>query len=430
MLQTRTLAFVSIAFVIFSIALSTPTHADEFKDVRAPIDSMAKLKAEASSHFDGTIMLPRANPSKMSSLARDMAFKLKYAINNYNSLSKELRASPPGQEIAKSLRAYQAYIKALDLAATTGKNSAADAKTQCWNFQKVFRQRKGFSMDTPIKVLLDPENGRYLGQNYTPEFLKQQESMLAEVDEVCNRTEFKAVIPLCDADKSEAQWKMFAVAKKFPGLWCKAAADRKKILKTAIDNFVSTDDSRRAQVSGVNPDTLEQKEGWIAEDRAIEWQSYLFVTSEEQSESLGKYAALYSAIGVTTVADNNSLDERKAAKEKLRLKVQELAPRWHSPPAGPTFYGVNIAKKAMKRWFKGAKVIKAFGAKPGGWTIHKNAIGVPEHRDAWGYVLLRVKGAPFCQLRKFVLSEDYANGGRYQKAKHVTFSAIRWQTCK
>lgn len=427
--QTPKLILMSL---LLSLLWLSPAHADEdeFNGVNSWVQGMDKLKSEAEGHFDGGAMLPGANPSKMSSLARDMAFKLKYAIKNYNVLSRDLRASPKGQVAAAALRAHQGYIKTLGEAATVGAKAASNARKMCWNFKKEFRSRKGFNLDTPIAILLDPDRARYPGQNYTPEFLAEVESQLAEVEEVCDRPEYKEVIPHCNASKSEGEWKMLMVAKGFPEMWCKAARERKQVLTKAIENFVGTDDKRRSRSVAGDPAKLERKEGWIAEDRAVEWKTFFFVTAEQQTEALGKYASLYEAIGVTPGGDEGALDERKKAKELLRTTVQELAENWKTPPAGPSHYGVSLAKKTIKRWHKGAKVMKAFGSKPGGWNIHTNRIGVPEYRDSWGYVLFRVKAAPLCQLRKFVVSEDYAGGGRYKKAKHVSFSSVRWQNCR
>ena len=88
----------------------------------------------------------------------------------------------------------------------------------------------------------------------------------------------------------------------------------------------------------------------------------------------------------------------------------------------PRYFMVNWTKNSS------TKVIKAAGTK-GGWSVKKNALGVPLYRDRFGWILFQVPGEPLCQLRTFYISEEYV-GRKPKKDKDVGFARLRWQKCR
>ena len=191
--------------------------------------------------------------------------------------------------------------------------------------------------------------------------------------------------------------------------------------------FIEKGDSMTAR--RYDSDNLEQKEGFFAEDRYVTWQSMFFMSKEEQTKKLGEYKAIFDAIGSSMNDTSSFFAKKQAAMDKQRKEVERLAPQWKLPPKGTSHYGIALAKKTVKKGFKGAKVISAAGS-AGQWSITKNALGVPQYRSRFGWILFKAKGEPFCQLRTFFISEDYKGGGRYQKDRDITFSKLRWQKCR
>ena len=131
-----------------------------------------------------------------------------------------------------------------------------------------------------------------------------------------------------------------------------------------------------------------------------------------------------------SICCSDTAKRNKAAKKKLKeleAEVRRLAPKWGKPTGNGKHYGIKLAKKQIKRVFGKVKFYSTGGTK--GWSIKKNALGVPLYRDKVGWAVFKVKGDPFCQARSFSLSEPYKGGGRYQKDRSVSFGSVRWQKC-
>jgi len=210
-----------------------------------------------------------------------------------------------------------------------------------------------------------------------------------------------------------------------PGAWCAAARQWNQLLADELQHELSQADERIARHM-MTPEELVRKQGWIAEDRVVRWDSY-FTAARDRATPLDKF---YDALGARPRGGGAALGAAKQAARDARKKAAlDNAGRWKRPPAGPRHYGVKLAKATIKRWHKGATIVAAFGSKPGGWTVHKNALGVPQYRDRAGYVLFKERGAPVCQLRRFFVTEDFG-GRRYQKATSVHIAAVRFQRCR
>ncbi|MCB9556305.1 MAG: hypothetical protein H6707_09405 [Deltaproteobacteria bacterium] len=426
----RYLRGVSVVVAVLfasSVALAiSPQGAKALQNVTSWLQKNDKIKAKISADFDGQAVT--GDHSRLSNPLRDLQFNLKYAIRGFNSMSRPDRASAEGQEMVKQLKGWVAYNKSLATAIAGAGKAAGESKRECWAFHKEVQSPRINEMHALVRFLLDPK-ARFLGTT-TPELIARHRKVAEEVHQICQQPRWQAIVGKCSAGKSQYEMNHIMIAKDFPVHWCNAAKQHRQLLVRAIQNFIGTDDSRRARVA-VDPEKLARNEGWLAEDGVVTWKKYFFVTKEDLAASQNKYTALFAAAGGADGPGDDVFAERKAAKAKLRAAVEELAPKLETPAAGPSHYGVALATKMIRRWHPGAKIIKAFGAKSAvAWNIHKNAIGVPKYRDKFGYVLYRVPGEKWCQLRKFYISEDYSGGGRFQRAQTARSSSVRFQNCR
>lgn len=77
---------------------------------------------------------------------------------------------------------------------------------------------------------------------------------------------------------------------------------------------------------------------------------------------------------------------------------------------------------AVKREFKAAKMRVLKAHQTGGWTMKKNAIGIPLYRYIGTRVLVRAKGERHCRIYEVTTRQQYAGGGRWARGRSVSSS--------
>ncbi len=353
------------------------------------------------------------------------------AKRDYNAMSKEDRGSPNGQALANDLRLVDMYLKEARDADKKSAETSKAAKEACKKFKDEMVNVNGNRGH--MEGLIRLSQGKKPNRSYSSlnkvaiagwlERIEAQKAMLANLGSWCSPAKV-AVLEHCYSSHGKPRMEGL-YAETDPVVWCSVAKDGSKLMIKEFEMFMKRDDEARTKRT--SPDDLERKEGWFAEDRAVEWKSFFYVTKEDKDKAMGEYGQILAALGGDLTAD--PFASREKALAELRVAVERLAPKWKLPAKGQNFYGTGIAKKTVQRWYKGAKVLKTAGSS-GQWSISKNALGVPLYRSRFGWILFKVKGSPLCQLRTFALGEDYKGGGKYQKSNHITFSKLRWQNCK
>ena len=118
-----------------------------------------------------------------------------------------------------------------------------------------------------------------------------------------------------------------------------------------------------------------------------------------------------------------------AAFKTLRSDAERKAPTWKKPKSKGKDYSCSLAKKQLSR-SKTKSTFKSSFLGRNSWKIRKNRLGVPLERTKPGYLFHKPKGQKWCQLTSYTLTEVYAGGGRYKKAKGVRFGFSRFQACR
>ena len=142
---------------------------------------------------------------------------------------------------------------------------------------------------------------------------------------------------------------------------------------------------------------------------------------------MGNVAEVLSAAGIED-SEEALWGEQKARLDTLRGEVEKTAGAWQSPAKKADNYSTALAAGQIKEWHGDAQVHDAYLSRDS-WKIHKNALGVPDRRTLPGYVIFKLPDDPYCQLRSYTLTEQYAGGGTYQKAGGVRFGYVRFQDC-
>ena len=347
-------------------------------------------------------------------------------------MSADDRISPNGQAFANDLRLTVQFVKMTRLVMADHKAAGKAAKAKCKEFSnRVMKGRnRGYMADLLRMAKGQKPNRSYSSLNPRAvqawvSRIEEQKALLGALGQLCT-PEATAVFQHCKPTHGKPRFEGL-YAETDPVVWCELAKQGNELLVKELQMFIEKDDSLRSK--RFTPGELERKEGWFAEDRAVTWQSYFFVSEEQKTKALSEYSALFAALGAGMDGSSDFFRKREQTLASMRAEVESLASRWSLPPKGKGHYGVTLAKKAVKRWFKGAKVLKAHGT-PGNWSIAKNPLGVPTHRSRFGWILFKPKGEPYCQLRTFFIGEDYAGGGKYQKDKDISFATLRWQACR
>ena len=352
------------------------------------------------------------------------------AKRDYNAMSRDDRASPNGQALANELRLVQAFLKESRDEDKNRATTAKEAKAVCKSFKKQVVTGPNRSHMEGMILL---SQGRKPNRSYSSlnkaaiagwiKRIEEQKALITSLKGLCSPEQLK-VLEHCYSSHGKPRIEGL-YAKTDPVVWCSMAEKGPSLMVKEFELFMKRDDEARTQRT--SPEELERKEGWFADDRAVQWKTFFFVTQEDKKKAMSEYGEILSALGSGSVVADPFASREKSLTE-LRKTVERLAPKWKLPPKGKGHYGTGIATKTVKRWYKGAKVLQTAGT-TGDWSISKNALGVPLYRSRFGWILFKVKGSPLCQLRTFALGEDYAGGGRYKKAKHVTFAKLRWQKC-
>ena len=168
-----------------------------------------------------------------------------------------------------------------------------------------------------------------------------------------------------------------------------------------------------------------QYEGFLEIEGDTTWKKYFDAQGvrEMYKKQIGP---VFAQAGVTNLDDSPVFVKITEHFTALEAKVRELAPTWKVPGSPCAGVACSVAKTTTRLY----GTVLRLQQDESTWKIAKNDLGLPTHRWKAGFVLLQVKGDPFCQLRSWTVTETYAGGGRYQPTSNATLGYVRWQSCK
>jgi len=172
-------------------------------------------------------------------------------------------------------------------------------------------------------------------------------------------------------------------------------------------------------------DSFRKSDGWIHDTNAIYYKNF-FQVNDETKKAAGKQIKLaFDAAGVAPPADMSVVWAHKQEYlDALKVAVDGTAAEWKVSQSKCKGYACRLAKKSIKKNYKKAK-IKAVYARD--WRIAKNSLDIPTHRYQGIWVVFKVKGENYCQVRSLTAHEDYKGGGKYKKSKGTAWGYARFQ---
>lgn len=252
------------------------------------------------------------------------------------------------------------------------------------------------------------------------EMIQQHAEVAQAVNAVCAGTDLAAM-------EAKPCWYVLRRAAHDPVQWCRTAADGPALIRATVLNHA------RQVIGSVGSSTIQsvdefrQSEGWLTFEGPVEFDRRFQLDTSGNAAVMQNLSKLLASAGIEN-AEQALWGDQKDRLEALKQAVLETAPGWPMPQSQTDSYATALAEKQVRSMHPQAKIHRALISRAS-YKIHTNALGVPDRRTLPGYVLFELPGEPFCQLRRFTLTEQYAGGGTYQPASGVRFGYVRFQSC-
>jgi hypothetical protein len=206
--------------------------------------------------------------------------------------------------------------------------------------------------------------------------------------------------------------------------YCGVAAKADELMKQGVKNLIA----HHAQNGSANTVEAFAKDGWIDIDGVTTWSDY-FTGAKTRKTLAPTVDPMLEQAKISADEAEKLWATLAASQAPLEAKARELAPTWPLEGTSCAGEGCAEAKKFVASQYGGG-TIKRFLQSDQGWEMRKDNYRVPLSRKRTGYALVQVKGDPFCQLRAWSLTQNYAGGGRYSSKSELHLHYVRWQTCK
>lgn len=422
----RFLILLSLLFVTTSARAQSYQDKKDADAIGVIERSLAKID-KVPSMFDGTAIPAGADLQSVQGLLDQLSINLKAARNSFADLSPKGAQRPDAQKLRArydELERYRAALapalaRAQSDAETAQRNQRADdqrslelATKVCGEFRAELR--KNNEDYEKMGVLTNLVDGRDVFWQTAEEGAKYK-GALERTAATCKR------MPTAGASCARAS-NVVPLDARF----CETAAKGEELLKAGVKNLIA----HHAKHSGPTQiiKDFDRYQGYLDVDGVIGWTAYF--SGAAVKDRLTKQVAPLLAQANMNTTDGDALFAGIASEyAQLEAKARETAPTWELPGAACSGPGCAQAKKFVQQWYRGSSIKRFLHTAPG-WKILTNDFGVPTYRERYGFALVQVKGDPFCQLRMWTYSEQYAGGGRYTPGRDVHLHSVRWQSCK
>ncbi len=384
----------SMAILLTALVAPTLAHAESYlerKDTErlAAIERALARSAPKPTLFDGERIAADADLHEVERFVDRLLRDVKGAVRSAQQLSAAGRARPKAGPLLEKLEARVAYANRLlrvykaTAAAARTKAKADEANAQQRRqayFQtcRSFREQLTGDDRNRLKVLAALARGN----TQLRVTAKELEPTARKFAAICARSEY--------ADIGRACGVYLNVATSKEGDWCAAVAQADTLLAAADAHRARQ--KRDAEQAEGSVESLKQRDGWVRREGATRW------------------------------AQLN-------ATPTLKRSVETLAATWTLPGrpcAGPH---CRVVKSSIDRLYgKQGKLLKV--RHRADWKVVQNRLGIPTHRYRSGYVLVKVEGEPYCQLRSWTMRQAHQGGGRYAASRGARIGYVRWQACR
>lgn len=353
---------------------------------------------------------------KLGELQRDLGNCQKLV----NALNPDERSSEQGVKAGQIVQKWTKYDAMVRPAFARDKKRYEENESKCHSFAKEIMQGK-------VKNSIASLFNTAVSSGNTASLVEIKDHAKT-VNAACQRPEYRNVgVDSC------ASMKRGNDAYRDPSKWCEVAPKWKEILTRRVDAVVQKQINafkNRPLVQGrLKGDqsmtffsrTVPNREGWRNTYRIAdivfpdEWKKKYVDTINQQ----------YAEIEVSKKLSIKDFAAIEDAFAELRAGAKSST--YESPGNDGSDYSVRLAKKQVKSFSFKAKVLKAYLGRSS-YKIIKNR--VPLRRVKPGYVLIQPSGQKLCTMISYTLTEQHQGGGRYLKAKSVSFGYGRFQRCK
>ncbi len=337
--------------------------------------------------------------------------QLNEAIDWGNAMSAQYAATKDQyQQQAAAAQAQQQQAEAA--AAEQGEAH----KRQCVAFQEA--AMKPLSRDPMIRLI-----NQMMHQNSglgSVEGVEQHRQVAGEVQAVCQSVDMELIA-------SQPCFYVLGRPDHDPVTWCNAAGQANDLIKAAVLNQAQQTIEIVGSSTIQSVSEFHEREGWLTLEGPVTFNDKLFFSAHGREAVMGNIGQVLLAAGIDN-AEDALWGEQKSRLDTLRAEVEKTAGSWQSPAKEADNYSTALAAEQIKEWHDDAEVREAYLSRES-WKIHTNELGIPDRRTLPGYVLFKLPDDPYCQLRSYTLTEQYAGGGTYQPAGGVRFGYVRFQAC-
>ena len=414
--MTQTLRTAALALSLLTSPALAMTRQTELslRNAESAIGSGEQEKADRAAWFNAPV--PAGDIEQALRLHKQLEGLLNRASDAIRRCSDEDKRGAEVQAVYARWQALrEAFVKLTDNI-NTGNASAQGGKDRMRAFQLATQgQMKTVAKDfTPMLA-----DAQYVPSGYgQPERLALARAELEKLDGLC-KGEFAGL-----QDIPNVSFQMDVS----PTAWCQVAAQRDAL--TARMSTASVHQNLKLWVDEINKDaqTLEGKEGFSG------LMGVMYELVHESAPAMAKlssqYQGQFKAAGAEMPAD--LLAPAQRAVDAWWKEARRLAPTWKFPTG---LYADGAVEGRMKaRMAKGmptAKVLKS-GLLKDGWTLYKNALGVPLDRVRTGVVLYKSPDYPagLCAQREWTVKDTYVGGGKFSPVSdYLSLGSVRLQTC-
>jgi len=358
--------------------------------------------------------------------------KCNNAIKTWNKYEKQVSAKGKATDRFKKIvtrmqklvpyckklhTAAQPYIADINAKAAAASKAKDDAKATCLAVYGAALDAVGIN---DLYEILDTWRGSMTPA--TAEHITEFRGKLEKLVPACAQAKFKGVVQAC---KGHGIMLSSATNQRFDyGDICAPALDPKQTLADVAMRLLMLS-VRHSTRDLPTADSFRKADGWIHDVNAIYYKSYFEVTDETKKAAAKQIKEAFDAAGVDPPKDMSVVwAERQKFLDALKAAVDATAAEWSVDQSKCKGYACSLAKKSLKKYYKGATVKAVYGRD---WRIAKNALDIPTHKYMGLWVVFKVKGEDYCQVRSMTATENYKGGGKYQKAKGTAWGYARFQ---
>lgn len=337
-----------------------------------------------------------------------------YALRRAEALAQipaEDQGEPDVQDLVHKVEALRDYREKLATNLTSAKAASAALDARYRKFREEVRP-----FADALAVFPEASGSSQAAVNVGADRLSKTLKQLGQLDDLCKTS-------YADMELDDRLAFQLAID---PVAVCQTAAKRQELATNLVRVSVARDLKLWLGMIDDARKGLEGNDGFVAISGAV-MEDMVFDRPKAKAAMLAKHKPMFDAINAAPPPD--MLAELDTSLDALWSEIDRLAPTYTFPTKIHHDAATEAGgRKAVASAIPGAQAIQS-GMLFASWDIAKNSLDIPTERYRTGAVLLKVRGARWCQLRQFTAHQSYMGGGRYA-ASTFTFSGLRLQQCK